>query len=80
MRPPAPIGWLRGPAAPQLPVDQSRRRAHPRGVAAPVVPVGLRQGLVAPRPPDGVLHRDAAAGEGAASCRPRHMIRALPII
>ena len=50
---------------PQLPVDQARRRPHPRRVPAPMVPVGLRQRFIAAQPPDGVLHHDPAAGEGA---------------
>ncbi len=48
----------------QLPVDQATHRAHPAGVAAPVVAVGLRHRLEDAHPADGVLGHHPPPGEG----------------
>jgi len=47
-----------------LPIDQPGDSPDPRGVAAPMVAIGLGQGVVAAQAPDGVLDGDPAAGEG----------------
>ena len=48
-----------------LPIDQPGDGPHAGGVVAPVVAVGLGEGVVAAQAADGVLDGDPAAGEGA---------------
>ncbi len=52
-------------AAAELPIDQARDRPYSLSMKASVVPVCLREGLIASHASDGVFHNDAALGKGA---------------